>query len=33
MKEALKKNLNKKLWDINLKAFDLGYEAANKQAV
>jgi indolepyruvate ferredoxin oxidoreductase, beta subunit len=30
MKEALKKNLKKKLWDINLKAFDLGYEAANK---
>jgi indolepyruvate ferredoxin oxidoreductase beta subunit len=30
MKEALKLNLNKKLWDINLKAFDLGYEAANK---
>ena len=30
MKEALKKNLKKKLWDINLKAFDLGYEAASK---
>ena len=30
MKEALKKNLKKKLWDINLKAFDLGYEAATK---
>ncbi|MGA3086532.1 MAG: indolepyruvate oxidoreductase subunit beta [Thermodesulfobacteriota bacterium] len=30
MKEALKMNLNKKLWEINLKAFDLGYEAANK---
>ena len=30
MKEALKMNLNKKLWGINLKAFDLGYEAANK---
>jgi indolepyruvate ferredoxin oxidoreductase, beta subunit len=30
MKEALKKNLKEKLWDINLKAFDLGFEAANK---
>ena len=30
MKEALKMNLNEKLWEINLKAFDLGYEAANK---
>jgi indolepyruvate ferredoxin oxidoreductase beta subunit len=30
MKEALKMNLNKKLWEVNLKAFDLGYEAANK---
>jgi indolepyruvate ferredoxin oxidoreductase, beta subunit len=30
MKEALKANLKPKLWDINLKAFDLGYEAADK---
>jgi len=30
MKGALKMNLNKKLWEVNLKAFDLGYEAANK---
>jgi len=30
MKKALKMNLNKKFWEINLKAFDLGYEAANK---
>lgn len=30
MKEALKANLKQKLWDINLKAFDLGYEAAAK---
>ncbi|MEW6187665.1 MAG: indolepyruvate oxidoreductase subunit beta [Thermodesulfobacteriota bacterium] len=29
-KEALKRNLNPKLWDINLKAFDLGFEAAKK---
>ena len=29
-KEALKKILNPKLWEINLKAFDLGYEAAKK---
>jgi indolepyruvate ferredoxin oxidoreductase, beta subunit len=33
MKEALKANLKPKLWDINLKAFDLGYEAANKISV
>ena len=32
MKEALKQNLRKNLWEINLKAFDLGYEAA-KQAI
>ncbi|MFH0788265.1 MAG: indolepyruvate oxidoreductase subunit beta [Pseudomonadota bacterium] len=30
MKEALKLNLKPKLWDINLKAFDLGFEAAGK---
>jgi indolepyruvate ferredoxin oxidoreductase, beta subunit len=30
MKEALKQNLKQKLWDINLKAFDLGFEAASK---
>jgi len=30
IKGALRMNLNKKLWEINLKAFDLGYEAANK---
>ena len=30
LKEALKANLKPKLWDINLKAFDLGYEAADK---
>jgi len=30
LKEALKANLKPKLWDINLKAFDLGFEAANK---
>jgi hypothetical protein len=30
IKEALKMNLNKKLWDINLKAFNLGFEAAKK---
>ena len=30
MKAALKANLKPKLWDINLKAFDLGYEAAGK---
>jgi indolepyruvate ferredoxin oxidoreductase beta subunit len=29
-KEALKKNLSPKLWDINLKAFDLGFEAAKQ---
>lgn len=29
-KEALKANLKPKLWDINLKAFDLGFEAAAK---
>ncbi|MBA4392177.1 MAG: pyruvate ferredoxin oxidoreductase, partial [Desulfobacca sp.] len=30
IKEALKMNLKQKLWDINLKAFDLGFEAASK---
>ncbi len=30
MKEALKMNLKEKLWAINLKAFDLGFEAAAK---
>jgi indolepyruvate ferredoxin oxidoreductase beta subunit len=30
MKEALRQNLKPKLWDINLKAFDLGFEAASK---
>jgi indolepyruvate ferredoxin oxidoreductase, beta subunit len=30
MKAALKTNLKPKLWDINLRAFDLGYEAAGK---
>lgn len=29
-KEALKANLKPKLWDMNLKAFDLGFEAAAK---
>ena len=30
IKEALRQNLKPKLWDINLKAFDLGFEAAGK---
>jgi len=30
MKEALKMNIKQKLWDTNLKAFDLGFEAASK---
>lgn len=30
IKEALKMNLKEKLWAINLKAFDLGFEAAAK---
>jgi indolepyruvate ferredoxin oxidoreductase, beta subunit len=30
LKEALKANLKPKLWDINLKAFDLGFSAAEK---
>jgi indolepyruvate ferredoxin oxidoreductase beta subunit len=30
IKETLKMNLKQKLWAINLKAFDLGFEAANK---
>ncbi|MBI5605980.1 MAG: indolepyruvate oxidoreductase subunit beta [Deltaproteobacteria bacterium] len=33
MKEALKMNLKEKLWAINLKAFDLGFEAAGKEKV
>jgi indolepyruvate ferredoxin oxidoreductase, beta subunit len=33
MKAALKTNLKPKLWDINLKAFDLGFEAADKITV
>jgi indolepyruvate ferredoxin oxidoreductase beta subunit len=31
IKEAIKRNFKQKLWDVNLKAFDLGYEAAGKQ--
>ncbi len=33
IKEALKMNLKQKLWDVNLKAFDLGFEAASKNKV
>jgi indolepyruvate ferredoxin oxidoreductase, beta subunit len=33
IKETLKMNLKQKLWAINLKAFDLGFEAANKNRV